>query len=55
VPRLLAVLVVAVLAGAGSWLLVERAMLARASRMARRSSGVRDTRMGTRLAARTAP
>jgi peptidoglycan/LPS O-acetylase OafA/YrhL len=55
VPRLLAVLVVAVLAGAGSWLLVERAMLARASRMARRSSGVRDARMGTRLAARTAP
>jgi peptidoglycan/LPS O-acetylase OafA/YrhL len=54
-PRLLVVLVPAVLAGAASWLLVERVMLARASRVARRSSGARKARMGTQLAARTAP
>ena len=55
VPRLIAVLVPAVLAGTASWLLVERVMLARASRIARRSGRARDRRMSMRLEARTAP
>ncbi len=54
-PRLVAVLVPAVIAGAGSWLLVERVMLARATRMATRSQGARGRRMSARLEARTAP
>jgi peptidoglycan/LPS O-acetylase OafA/YrhL len=55
VPRLAAVLVPAALAGTASWLLVERVMLARASRVAGRSRGARAARMSTRLEARTAP
>ncbi|HEY2600619.1 MAG TPA: acyltransferase [Thermoleophilaceae bacterium] len=54
VPRLVVVLVPAVLAGAASWLLVERVMLARAARVAKRSGRTRQ-RVGTRLTARTAP
>jgi peptidoglycan/LPS O-acetylase OafA/YrhL len=54
IPRVFAVLVPAVLAGAASWLLVERVMLARAARIAR-SSGDRRRRMSMRLEARTAP
>jgi peptidoglycan/LPS O-acetylase OafA/YrhL len=54
VPRLVVVLVPAVLAGAASWLLVERVMLARAARVAKRSGRTRR-RVGARLTARTAP
>jgi acetyltransferase len=54
-PRLLVVLVPAVMAGAASWLLVERAMLARATRIARRAGQTRDRRVRAELAARTAP
>jgi peptidoglycan/LPS O-acetylase OafA/YrhL len=54
-PRLLVVLVPAVMAGAASWLLVERVMLARASRIARSSGRARAGRMSMRLEARTAP
>jgi peptidoglycan/LPS O-acetylase OafA/YrhL len=55
VPRLVAVLVPAVLAGAASWLLVERVLLARASRLAGRSGGRARRRTSMRLEARTAP
>ncbi|HEY2601532.1 MAG TPA: acyltransferase [Thermoleophilaceae bacterium] len=56
VPRLFTVLVPAVLAGTASWLLVERVMLAHASRMARRSAKAGSRRVvTTRLDARTAP
>jgi peptidoglycan/LPS O-acetylase OafA/YrhL len=41
VPRLLVVLVPAVAAGAASWLLVERVMLARAARLTRRTRRLR--------------
>ena len=53
VPRLVAVLVPALLAGSASWLLVERVMLARASRVGRR--GKRARPLSPRLEARTAP
>jgi peptidoglycan/LPS O-acetylase OafA/YrhL len=55
VPRLVAVLIPAVMAGAASWLLVERVMLARASRVARRSRAAESRRISMRLEARTAP
>ncbi|HEY7631515.1 MAG TPA: acyltransferase [Thermoleophilaceae bacterium] len=55
VPRLIAVLVPAVAAGAASWLLVERVLLARATRAARRSGRSREPRVGTALTARAAP
>jgi peptidoglycan/LPS O-acetylase OafA/YrhL len=55
VPRLLVVLVPALAAGAASWLLVERVMLARVSRLARRSDRTRPRRVSTQLTARTAP
>jgi acetyltransferase len=54
-PRLVAVLVPALLAGTASWLLVERVMLARASRIARRSGRARARRTSMRLEAQTAP
>jgi peptidoglycan/LPS O-acetylase OafA/YrhL len=55
VPRLLVVLVPALAAGAASWLFVERVMLARVSRLARRSGRTRPRRVSTQLTARTAP
>jgi peptidoglycan/LPS O-acetylase OafA/YrhL len=55
VPRLVVVLVPAVIAGAASWVLVERVMLARASRIARRPGRAGARRMSMRLEARTAP
>jgi peptidoglycan/LPS O-acetylase OafA/YrhL len=55
VPRLLIVVAVATAAGAASWMFVERVMLARATRVARRSGRVRDARISGQLAARTAP
>jgi peptidoglycan/LPS O-acetylase OafA/YrhL len=54
-PRLIAVLVPAVIAGSASWLLVERVLLARATRSARRSARTREARVGATLTARTAP
>jgi len=53
VPRLAVVLVPALFAGSASWLLVERVMLARASRIRRRRRPVRP--LSPRLEARTAP
>jgi peptidoglycan/LPS O-acetylase OafA/YrhL len=53
VPRLAVVLVPALLAGTASWLLVERVMLSRASRVGQR--GKRARPLSTRLEARTAP
>ena len=55
VPRLVAVLIPALLAGTASWLLVERVMLARASRVGRRSRAADGRGMSMRLEARTAP
>jgi peptidoglycan/LPS O-acetylase OafA/YrhL len=55
VPRLVVVVAVASAAGAASWLLVERVMLARASRIARRAGRGREPRVATQLTARTAP
>ncbi len=58
VPRLIAVLVPAVAAGAASWLLVERVMLARASRLAARSRGrstQRERAVARRLQTQAAP
>jgi hypothetical protein len=49
------VLVPAVAAGAASWLLVERVLLARATRAARRSGRSPEPRVGTALTARAAP
>src|SRR5437764_1125789 len=53
VPRLAVVLVPALFAGSASWLLVERVMLARASRIRRRRRPVRP--LSPRFEARTAP
>jgi peptidoglycan/LPS O-acetylase OafA/YrhL len=55
VPRLVAVLVPALLAGAASWLVVERVMLTRASRVAKRLRRAGDHPIPMRLEAQTAP
>src|SRR5947208_6976414 len=53
---ILIVVAAATAAGAASWLLVERVMLARATRLARRSRRIRERHMGGgQLTARTAP
>jgi peptidoglycan/LPS O-acetylase OafA/YrhL len=55
VPRLIAVLVPAVIAGAASWMLVERVMLKRATRLAAGRRPAHPRGVGARLEPRAAP